>query len=110
MSRPVQIAALDDTLVRVGNPGAVKVTAAHLMNIAAAVTFVQFFEARLATDITLGTTVPDYTLGAGIGLPNEQTTLRLMFAKGLFVAATTTAGGLTAPSVGVPVSFGVDDG
>ena len=110
MSRPVAIIALDNTLVRVGKRGPVKLKAAHVMNIAAAATFVQFFDAADAADITLGTTVPDYVLGAAIASPSNQADLvDLLFGKGLFVAATTTAGGLTAPSVGVPASFSFDD-
>lgn len=77
-------------------------------NTNAAPVFIQAFDVAGATTVTLGTTVPSFTLA----LPTSSAihgnlALPANFFKGLKVAATTTATGSTAPGAAVDCSFGI---
>lgn len=70
--------------------------------------FIQAFDVAAATDVTLGTTAPSFTLalspsGASVG----SFAFPANFFKGLMVAATTTATGAVAPTTPVDCSFGI---
>jgi len=94
---------LDETAVAVAT-APVKVMGWSIHNSDATVIFVQFYFRPLA-DVTVGTTVPDFTIavppaaevngwppGGVANVRSQQTT-----PSGLVVAATTTAGGATGP-------------
>ena len=79
-------------------------------NIDATDVFIQLFDAVQVSDVTVGTTVPDYVLG----VPAGDATKRgfrdaywnpgLDFQKGIVIAATTTVGGNTAGATAAHVS------
>lgn len=77
----------------------------HIYNPSNAAAYVQFFDTVLAP--TVGTTVPVWSIGittltnASMNLPVAG----LYFRSGLWVAATTTAGGNGAPNVAVNVNL-----
>jgi hypothetical protein len=81
------------------------VCAYHIYNPSNATAYVQFFDTIAPP--TVGTTVPFWS----IGIPTLQQAFisfmpaGLYFANGLYVAATTTAGGNTAPNVAVNVNL-----
>lgn len=78
----------------------------HIHNPAAATSFVQFFDSPPTVPPTVGTTVPKWS----IGVPTLQTVAldgTLNFVTGLWVAATTTVGGNSAPSAAVNVNLAV---
>ena len=108
MSRPILMIAVTDTVLSVKN-GPCKVKALSIFNAAAAAGFVQFFNARLPADVTLGTTVPDWSLGANTLVTHNLDDLEVLFPLGLQIAATTTAGGLTAGTAAVQVNIALDD-
>lgn len=93
------------TTVRTVKGTAGTVTGYYIYNPNAAVAYVQFFDVASATTVTLGTTVPDITLGipatAGANLLGDG----LTFSNGIKFACTTTATGLTAPSTGLDVNI-----
>jgi hypothetical protein len=74
----------------------VDIGAYHILNTVAAITYIQFFY-KLAAAVTIGTTVPDFTIalpasgGATLNLAGQGWRTR----GALSIASTTTAGGLT---------------
>lgn len=68
--------------------------------------FVQFFDAAATTDVTLGTTVPDWfvIVPKGVGANDEGSVdinyynAPVKFQKGIVYAVTTTVGGSTGPT------------
>mgnify|MGYP001586664712 CR=1 FL=1 len=93
------------TTVRTVKGTAGTVTGYYVYNPNATVAYVQFFNVASATTVTLGTTVPDLTIGipatAGANLLGDGIT----FSLGIKIACTTTALGLTAPSTGLDVNI-----
>ena len=97
---PISTLSLDDA------PGAaVKATPGllygwHLQNAAAAITYVQVFDAAAVGDVTIGTTTPRFTIGIGASLPIALSFSKpIKFATGIVVFATTTATGNTGATV-----------
>lgn len=73
-----------------------------------AAVFVQAFDVDGATAVTLGTTVPSFTLALPVNTAAFSSfALPANFFRGLKVAATTTATGATAPTTAVDCSFGI---
>lgn len=73
-----------------------------------AAAYVQFFDMPASTAPTVGTTVPKWSVGvptvAALSVPYIAGD-GLFFTGGLWVAATTTAGGNTGPSAAVNVNL-----
>jgi hypothetical protein len=77
----------------------------QIHNTTAAVMYVQIFN-KLTAAVTVGTTVPDMAFGlAASGVLNSTLPIGIDLSIGLVVAATTTAGGLTAPATGAVVTL-----
>lgn len=111
MSRPVSNTNVLATAVQFGQSRrATKLTALNVVNTAAAVTYIQMFDASVPTDVTVGTTVPDMALGLVASGSLDWSGIDLMFGKGLVIAATTTPTGSTPPATGAVVNAAVDDG
>jgi len=97
---PISTLSLDDA------PGAaVKASAGllygwHIQNAAAAITYVQVFDAAAVGDVILGTTTPLFVIGIGSSV-HASLTLEtpIIFATGIVVFATTTPTGATGATV-----------
>lgn len=76
----------------------------YIFNPNAGTAYVQFFDT--VGTVTLGTTVPNASLGIPGGAAANLSDVNWGFAAGMKVAATTTAKGSTAPSVGLDCVFG----
>lgn len=75
----------------------------YIYNPSNATAYVQFFD--LSTTVTLGTTVPDLSLGIPSGgAANLMSDEGIEFDHGMQLAATTTATGNTAPNVGLDIN------
>lgn len=78
---------------------------------AGADTYLHFYDAATAAAVTVGTTVPDLTYRLPAGAVLEESPISTLnsegitFALGLVLAATTTEGGLTAPTTGLTVNL-----
>jgi hypothetical protein len=101
----------DGSSILVATAQAVKASAGklygyYLYNPEAAVTFVHFYNTAAAS-VTVGTTNPMFTLAVpGGSAANLSTEMGITFSNaGWAVAATTTAGGNTAPATGVSGVF-----
>jgi hypothetical protein len=81
----------------------------HIYNASNATAYVQFFDSSPAVPPTVGTTVPKWSIGvptvAHAFMALDATGLD--FTQGLWVAATTTAGGSGAPNVAVNVNLAI---
>jgi hypothetical protein len=116
MSRPVVALAVDNTAVLV-KTGPVKVREIEFHNNSAGDVHLQMFDAATAGDVTVGTTVPDWSPGVHTTSNGNDVLqlsgLELMFGKGLVIAATTTPNGSTPPTTSgsiAAVNLGLDDG
>jgi len=108
MAAPILVggtAGLTNTAVQVRG-ATCRVTGIYIFNPSVAVAFVQFFDTLAAP--TVGTTVPVMALGtntlgsvAALELPEDG----VLFQNGLWVAATTTAGGAVAPGTNLSVNL-----
>ena len=77
-----------------------KVYGYYIYNPEAAVTFVHFYNDVIA-NVTVGTTPPQFTLAIPAGAAaNLMSDIGITFGTAITVAATTTAGGNTAPATG----------
>lgn len=93
----------------VGTVQTVKGTAAvlggyHIMSPAATICYIQFFDVATATTVTLGTTVPDLSLGFNPSSAANMPTL-WNFVNGIKIAATTTRTGSTPCGTGMDVNL-----
>jgi hypothetical protein len=80
----------------------------NVFNAAAATSFISFYDTAIAP--TVGTTVPKWQLGlATLGTAESalQDVAGVYFKDGLWVAATTTAAGSTAPATALVVALGI---
>ena len=102
--------ALTDTAVLVF-AGRISMASFFIYNPSNAAAYVRVFDAEAAADVTLGTTAPDYVLGA-----NTETWAQgsfekpIQFTKGIVIGACTTAtgSGHTAPNVALVVNLGLN--
>jgi len=77
----------------------------EIHNPAAAITYIQIFN-KLTAAVTVGTTVPDLVLSVpATGVISGTLPVGIDFSVGLVIAATTTAGGLTAPATAAVVAL-----
>jgi hypothetical protein len=92
------------TLIKAGNT---RLDAYSLYNPGAAAAFLQFFNAKQISDVTLGTTVPVMA----IEVPSTGTVslagIKAAFLLGMCIAATTTATGNSAPATAMVVNLGI---
>jgi len=79
----------------------------EILNSAATICYLQMFDAATATSITLGTTVPDLSLGfpAGAAANIPASNPGIGFTNGLKIAATTTRAGSTPCGTGMDVNI-----
>lgn len=96
----------------VGTVQTIKGTAAnlggwYLFNPANTVCYVQIFDVLAATAVTLGTTVPDLSLGIPAGSAANIPASRpgINFVNGIKIASTTTRDGATPCGTGTDVNF-----
>ena len=69
----------------------------HIKNVAAAATYVQVFNKATLASVTLGTTVPDFTIGIpSLGTSDMALPVGIVMNTGIVVFSTTTVGGSTA--------------
>lgn len=111
-SRPKAIinAQSGPTLMAVG-PLQLNTIAVH--NTDGSETYVQCFDVSASSDVTLGTTSPDYVVPAPANTSNHGQTIEnfyrgLYFQNGLAIAATTDFSGSTGQSSNVEVSLGIE--
>ena len=106
-STPVLANALSTTVKSVVSSVAATLDSVTVLNPNTTIAYVQIFDIATSGAVNLGTTVPKWSIGLGIGQTLSLTGLKLGFASGIQVAATTTATGLTALSVAVDANFGI---
>lgn len=103
-------AALVGTVVLV-KTGAVAMSSFFLYNPSNAAVYIRLYDAAIDTDVTNGSTVPDYILAANtLVWAQGQFSKPIQFTKGLCAVACTTAvgSGTTAPNVGAVVNLGLN--
>lgn len=109
-SIPVLDGALSDTEVLVFS-GRISLANFFIYNGSNAAAFVRLYDAAAAADVTSGTTVPDYVLGANTVTWAQGCFCKpIQFTKGLVMVASTTAVGTghTAPNVALVVNLGLN--
>lgn len=106
-AQPAAVLALTNTVVKVG-AGPCKLKSIQFHNDAAALTFLQLFDAAEASQVTLGTTPASTIFSALNGRELSLSDLDMTFGKGLCMAATTEAGNSTAPSAAQDVGLGIE--
>lgn len=96
-SIPVTAVTLDDSPGKLVQAGETLLTGWSIANAAAAVTYVQLFDAAALVNVTLGTTVPDawIALSASV-VGTAELVFPIHFTLGLVAFSTTTATGSTA--------------
>lgn len=77
----------------------------YVYNPNSSVAYIQLFDVATAGAVTLGTTVPKWSIGIPATSGANLSNVNLSFANGIQVAATTTATGLTAPSTALDANF-----
>lgn len=99
-------AGLSNTLVQ-AKVGTCIVCGYNFSNSNTGTVFVQFFDSATTSGITLGTTPPKFSLAipAGGGVTDGLQTFGPGFTEGVVIAATTTAGGSTAPATAIPITL-----
>lgn len=102
-STPLLANGLTTTVVTVAAAAAV-LTSYYIWNPNTSVAYVQIFD--ISGAVTLGTSVPKWSIGVPPESAANLSGLRLTFANAIKVAATTTVLGLTANSSGLDCNFG----
>ena len=100
--------ALSSATVAAFSPnGPCRIAAYFLDNTAnSATTFFQFFDAAAIGDVTLGTTLPKFSLGVPGGASANLAFVKMPnFKKGICIAQTTTLAGNTGPSSNCTVTI-----
>lgn len=106
MAVPLSINGLSTTLKPVKQYDACGIYAVSVFNPSAALGYVQFFDAAKAADVTLGTTVPNWVVAVPtVATVTINPAVPVSFFKGCFIAATTTAGGSSAPATAFDVAL-----
>lgn len=104
-STPVLIATLTNSAQTVvGSAGIL--TSYYVYNPNSSVAFVQIYD--ISGSVTVGTSVPKWSIGIPATSAANLAGLRLTFANAIKVAATTTAGGASAPSTALEANFGYE--
>lgn len=102
MATPVQINDLAATALFVRG-GSCKLLGYSIYNPSNAAAYVQFFDTLLGP--TVGTTAPKWSIALATLTSQTLNTVDLFFRDGLWVAATTTDDGSSAPSAALNVSL-----
>lgn len=77
-----------------------------ILNTTAAAAYLQLFNAAALTDVTLGTTVPDYVIGnAASAVIGRSLCKPLSFSLGLVMFSTTASGGDTGAAQDVSLEY-----
>lgn len=101
-------AAVAGTVVNISTAGPIRIQAVALLNTTAAVAFLQLFR-NTAANVTLGTTVPDLSIGlpasGGISFPIPDGYL-FGGVNGCSCAGTTTATGAVGAGIQVNLIYG----
>lgn len=103
---PVLVDALSTTVKGVLASTAGKLMSYYCYNPNATVAYVQIFDIATTGGVTLGTTVPKWSIAIPATSAANLSGLNIAFAAGIQVAATTTAKGLTAPGTALDCNFG----
>lgn len=104
---PVAIAAQSSTPVLVLTAGNRRLDAYDLFNSGNAVAYLQCFDAKQVSDVTLGTTAPTLTIPVPTGGKAALANVRAAFLKGLVIAATAGPANAVAPNASMVVNLGV---
>jgi hypothetical protein len=104
-STPILKSALSTTVSQVVGAAAT-LTSYYCFNPNTSVAYVQIHDIATAGGVTLGTTVPKWSIGIPASGGANLAGLALSFAAGIQVAATTTSGGSSAPSTALDCNFG----
>ena len=108
-SAPYVKTALSTTVTLV-KAGKVSLAGFFQYNPSNAAAYVQFFDVSSAGDVTLGTTVPTFVIGAATGSFSQgQFCKPIQFTNGMAIAATTTPTGSSAPSAANVVGLALGD-
>ena len=101
------VAALDDSPGLLVATGATLLYSIHLINGAAALTYLQCFNAAALVDVTLGTTVPTIAIPIiASAVLDIDLSKPLLFPLGLVVFSTTTATGSTGATTNGSIFYG----
>ena len=68
----------------------------NAINTTSALAHIQFFDAALAADVTVGTTIPDLVITSPLSEARIETGIDCDFARGIVAASTTTVTGNSA--------------
>lgn len=99
-------AALDDSPGLLVQTGVTLLYSLHLANSAAALTYIQCFNAAAISDVTLGTTVPDLAIPIAVsGVLAMDLVKPLIFDKGLVMFSTNSSTGSTGAAVNGSVYY-----
>ena len=105
MATPLLMPAVLATALPARLQAPVCVESLHVYNASDAAAFVQLFDAASLADVTVGTTVPKWSIGLATATSTHLIDCQVNFMLGLVVAATTTATGSSAPSAALVVNF-----
>jgi hypothetical protein len=103
---PLRLSALTNAVRTIKGTGGGLLNAYYLYNSDTNVIFIQFFDAAKTTDVTLGTTVPKWSIGIPGGQAANVSRLKLQFSDGIQVACTATETGAGAPGAPANANFG----
>lgn len=103
---PILKSALTNSASAVVSSAAAVLSSYYIWNPNASVAYVQIYDIATAGGVTVGTTVPKWSIGIPPTSAANIAGLNLAFAAGIQVAATTTAGGSTAPGTALDCNFG----
>lgn len=102
---PVLKSGLTNSASSVVSSVAATLKSYYCYNPNATVEYVQFFDVATAGAVTVGTTVPKWSIGIPATSAANLSGLNLSFANGIQVAATTTASGASAPGTALDCNF-----
>lgn len=103
---PILVDALSTTVKGVLASAAGVLEDYYCYNPNAAVTYIQIFDIATTGAVTLGTSVPKWSIAIPPASAANLSRLGLSFASGIQVAATTTAKGSTTPTTACDCNFG----
>lgn len=106
IATPILKNGLTNTASAVVSSTAATLKSYFVYNPNSSVAYIQIFDIATAGGVTVGTTVPKWSIGIPATSGANVAGLNLSFASGIQVAATTTATGSTAPSTALDANFG----
>lgn len=102
---PVLKSGLTNSASSVISSQAATLKSYYCYNPNATVEYVQFFDVAAAGSVTVGTTVPKWSIGIPATSAANLANLNIAFTNGIQVAATTAAGNATAPGTALDCNF-----